>query len=100
MGYKSPFQRFFKQGIKSGWFEFGREEAVEREEEDVFSRVRKITVAGIERVQKKRREKIKVTDESKEPNLWLRRVGWVEHLEGKERPRLLASIQSVSKTVL
>jgi RecQ family ATP-dependent DNA helicase len=91
-------QRFFKQGMKSGWFEVERDEAPIAEEEDgqdMMSRVRRITQAGLDRVQKKTQERIKAMDESTEPNLWLRRVGWVRHLEGKDRPTLLASVQAI-----
>jgi hypothetical protein len=50
----------------------------------------------MQRVAKTTREKIKAMDKNT-PNLWLRRVLWSEHLEGKDRPRLITSIQSVNK---
>ena len=88
-------QRFFGQGAGSGWFEVERAEAVEGPAEYMLDRVKRITTAGMERVQKKRREQIKAADQSKEPNLWLRRVGWDGHLANINRPALLASIQAV-----
>ncbi|KAJ9129553.1 DEAD-like helicases superfamily protein, partial [Pleurostoma richardsiae] len=33
---------------------------------------------------------VEVPDEKREPNLWLQRTGWVLHLQGKDRTRLLA----------
>jgi superfamily II DNA helicase RecQ len=61
----------------------------------MISRVRKITEVWLERVQKKSKATIKARDESKEPDLWLRRVRWVEHLESYNRPRLLASVEPI-----
>lgn len=88
-------QRFFKSRSKSQYFEVGRAVAEEdRTEMSGMSRnVRRIVRAGLDRIAKKSRETIKAMDESKEPNPWLRRVGWVGHLEGKDPPRLLAAIQ-------
>jgi hypothetical protein len=48
------------------------------------------------RVAKKRREKIKAMDKNT-LNLWLCHVRWSEHLDGMDRPLLLASIQSVNR---
>jgi superfamily II DNA helicase RecQ len=88
-------QRFFGQGINSHWFEVERIEVTEGPVEDILNRVRRITAAGLDRVQKRRREVIVAGDQSREPNLWLRRVGWDQHLAGIDRPALLASIQAV-----
>jgi RecQ family ATP-dependent DNA helicase len=82
--------------VKSGWFEVDREEEpVEEAGQDMMSRVRKITEIGLERVQKKRRETIKAHDESKEPDLWLRRVKWIPHLQSYDPSKLLASIAPI-----
>jgi len=92
-------QRFFKQGPKSGWFEVDREKDVmEVEGEDMMKRVKKITEKWLGRVEEKSRQTIKARDENKEPDLWLRRVRWVEHLESYDRPKLLASIEPIDPT--
>ena len=65
------------------------------EPQDTFSQLRQITEVGLRRVAKKTREKIKAMDKNT-PNLWLRRVRWSDHLDGKDPPKLLASIQSVN----
>jgi hypothetical protein len=69
-------QRFFDYRYNSGWFEVDRgvELAEEEEGEDIKSRVYRITESWLEHVQKKSHETIKARDESKEPDLWLRRV--------------------------
>ena len=53
--------------------------------EDIQSRVYKITQVGLERVEKKSKAIIESRDENKEPDLWLRRVKWVEYLESYDR---------------
>jgi superfamily II DNA helicase RecQ/uncharacterized C2H2 Zn-finger protein len=93
-------QRFFNHGYNSRWFEVDREEQIDEEEDgqDMMSRVQKITEMWLERVQKKSKQTIKARDESKEPDLWLRRVRWVDHLESYDRPKLLASIEPIDAT--
>lgn len=65
----------------------GQDVAVEADEEDMQSRVRKIIEACLERVARKSKAAIASRDENKEPNLWLRRVKWVEHLESYDPDR-------------
>jgi superfamily II DNA helicase RecQ len=95
-------QRFFENRVNSRWFEVDRGQDVEEEEGedegDMKSRVHKITEAWLERVEKKSKENIQARDESKEPDLWLRRVKWVEHLESYNRTQLLASIEPIDIT--
>jgi hypothetical protein len=88
-------QQFFKQRPKFGYFEVRREEVVqEREpERDMWAKVQKITVERLEHIEKKAKEKVKEADENAEPNPWLKRVGWVQHLKEKDPERLRAAIE-------
>jgi hypothetical protein len=48
--------------------------------EEPWQRAKRIIEARTAEAEKKQRRKIKVTDEAKEPNPWLRRVRWAHHL--------------------
>ena len=80
----------------------------------MWAKVQKITVERLEHIEKKAKEKVKEADENAEPNLQLKRVGWVRHLKEKdpkrlreaieppdasEEPELQAIIKSFSRTV-
>ncbi|KAH7129647.1 hypothetical protein B0J13DRAFT_645690 [Dactylonectria estremocensis] len=71
------YQRFFKSRQASRWFEVGR--AVEppvgpfRESE--------LNESVIERFNTAEEEEIKIADEKKEPNAWVERTGWDDHLQ-------------------
>ena len=95
-------QRFFKGRVASGWFEV-QAAAVAATVETIAQ--------GLEQLQK-RMEKasqdqaarfaaaeltadIIEASQKDEPNLWLRRVGWVAHLQGISGIRLAKSIRSI-----
>jgi hypothetical protein len=66
----------------------------ERElETDMWAKVQKITAERLEHIEKKDKEKVKEVDENVEPNPWLKRVGWVQHLKEKDLKRLQAAIE-------
>ena len=46
------------------------------------------------------RREIKATDESKEPNPWLRRTGWARHLEGFDRVKIRDLVRPVAEDEL
>ena len=48
---------------------------------------------GLQRVKDAAARKIEATDESREPNPWLRRTGWARHLAGLDRERLRALVR-------
>ena len=63
--------------------------------------------AAFRMAEEKERREIKEADEHREPNSWLRRVGWAAHLAGLDRgeirervemPRRRAGIATVCKT--
>lgn len=102
-----PCQRFFSQGYGSRWFEVDRVEDQEVEESGekvpepgqiMMERVQKITRKWLGRVKAKTKQTIERCDQSLEPNLWLRRVKWVEHLASFDRSRLIGSIQPIHPT--
>jgi len=88
-------QQFFAQGSKKQLFEVIKEGAVqEREpESDMWAKVQKMTAERLEHIEKKAKEKVEEADENAEPNPWLKRVGWVRHLKGKNPDRLRAAIE-------
>lgn len=81
-------QRFFHNRFSSRWFEVDRVEDHGVEEhispvpdagQVMMEHVQQITSKWLARVKEKTKETIESRDERSEPNLWLRRVGWVEH---------------------
>jgi hypothetical protein len=92
------YQRFFAQGPKSGYFEVMRDQEhtqVAVAEQSPYDQLQSRIAQGFERVEAASIEKIKATDESREPNPWLRRVGWARHLSGLERTKLRALVRPV-----
>src|SRR5277367_1530952 len=59
----------------------------------MWAKVQKITAERLEHIEKKAKEKVEEADENAEPNPWLKRVGWVRHLKGKNPERLRAAIE-------
>ena len=53
-----------------------------RERETVEQRLTQIHKAQVKRFEEKKQQMIQAGDEKAEPNPWLRRVGWAEHLRG------------------
>ena len=75
-----------------------REEAVDERdlELDMQVKVQKITVERLEHIEKKAKEKVKEADKNVEPNLQLKRVGWVQHLKEKDPKRLREAIKPLN----
>jgi hypothetical protein len=92
------YQRFFVQGPKSGFFEVGRgvEDQLSGEAEETrWEKLEKAIDDGMLKVDDVQQRKIKATDESKEPNPWLRRTGWTRHLGDFDREELRALVRPV-----
>src|SRR5277367_4023381 len=91
-------QQFFAQGSKKQLFEVMKGEGVqEREpEQDMWTKVQKITAERLEHIEKKAKEKVEEADDNAEPNPWLKRVGWVRHLKGKNPDQLRAAVEPAS----
>ncbi|KAK4444177.1 hypothetical protein QBC34DRAFT_487938 [Podospora aff. communis PSN243] len=96
-------QRFFPSRAGSQWFEVGRAraepapthpETVEESPEQRFARIHR---AQAHRFDTKRRQIIEVGDDKAEPNRWLRRVGWAQHLQGLNRAKLQGSMERVGE---
>lgn len=79
-------QQFFIQGPKSGFFEVAMVvgDAMARPvEADKLGILRRVTEQRLQKIKRKEKESIDVADEKMEPNPWLRRVLWHQHLEGR-----------------
>ena len=87
-------QRFFKQGPKSGYFEVQSPEASLASSpgiasrEDQFKAAKQELEAALRKADEEERRQIKEAEESREPNPWLRRVGWAAHLAGLDRAEI------------
>ena len=89
-------QRFFKQGPKSGYFEVEKAEATPQANEqlgiasrtDQFKAAKRELEAALRKAEEEERRVIKEAEEAREPNPWLRRVGWAAHLAGLDRTEL------------
>jgi len=88
-------QQFFAQGPKSQLFEVAKEgEVQEREPKpDIWTTVQNITNQRMNHIEKKDKERVREVDENAEPNPWLKRVGWVQHLKEKNPDQLRAAIE-------
>jgi hypothetical protein len=84
-------QRFFIQGPKSNYFEVQAPNTQVPSRAQVRSRIsqfyaaRQEIEAAMRAAEEEERQKIKEFEESREPNPWLRRVGWAVHLAGLDR---------------
>ena len=89
-------QRFFIQGHKSGYFEVQSAEATPRADTqpeiasraDHFRSAKRELEAAMRKAEAEERRVIKEAEEAREPNPWLRRVGWAAHLAGLDRTDL------------
>ncbi|MDB5910917.1 MAG: hypothetical protein JWP34_5031, partial [Massilia sp.] len=90
-------QRFFPSRQASGWFEVGRGETPQESSEAGETIEQRLVRVHQEQVARffARVSQIQVPDEKNEPNPWLRRVGWAEHLQGLDREQLRTSIRPV-----
>ena len=94
-------QQFFKSRAGSRWFEVGRGSdapggAAEAAEETAEQRIMRAHEAQMARMKRKKKELIRAGDERKEPNPWLNRAGWVEHLKGLDAARLQDSTRPIA----
>jgi len=92
------YQRFFVQGAKSRFFEVGRgagDPSSGEAEGTRWETLEKAIDHGMSKVDDVQQRKIKATDESKEPNPWLRRTGWARHLGRFDREELRALVRPV-----
>jgi hypothetical protein len=61
--------------------------------EDMWAEVQRITKERLKHIERKTKASIGEVDENLEPNPWLKRVGWVRHLKGKDLDRLRAAVE-------
>ncbi|KAM7210717.1 hypothetical protein V8F06_013895 [Rhypophila decipiens] len=66
-------------------------------EETVEQRITQIHKAQANKFEEKKQQIIQAGDEKAEPNPWLRRVGWAEHLQGLDRERLRESMGPIGE---
>ncbi|KFZ24703.1 hypothetical protein V502_00818, partial [Pseudogymnoascus sp. VKM F-4520 (FW-2644)] len=88
-------QRFFVQGLHSSYFEVECEVPTAPSPENPEVKMEKEIQRRIDKVEKEAKKKIEVSDKAQEPNPWLRRVKWDEHLQGIDRDRLRSLIEPV-----
>ena len=87
-------QRFFIHGYKSGYFEVQKREAPTVNQPDIASRANQYQAAkreleaALRKAEMEERKVIKEAEEAREPNPWLRRVGWAAHLARLDRTEL------------
>ncbi|KFZ17941.1 hypothetical protein V501_01471, partial [Pseudogymnoascus sp. VKM F-4519 (FW-2642)] len=84
-------QRFFVQGAKSRYFEVQApspqipSQAQMRSRTSQFQTAKQEMEEAFRAAEDRERQEIKEFEESREPNPWLRRVGWAAHLAGLDR---------------
>lgn len=88
-------QRFFRSRVASGWFEVGRDSGPSggqvgnsRVTEDLAEKIARIHQAQANRFEAGKKGTIQVANDKTEPNGWVRRVGWDDHLSGLDPDRL------------
>jgi hypothetical protein len=90
-------QQFFPKGSGSAFFEVqaaGSRPAIPSGDVDLEA-IKKRLNQEIQQAEEEARRQITEPEESREPNPWLRRVGWVEHLGTLDRKELRALIAPV-----
>ena len=94
-------QRFFRSRAASQWFEVGRDSQVagvaEAAEDPVEQRITQIHEAQARRFKERVKQTIKAGDDKAEPNPWLQRVGWAQHLQGLDKARLRETVGPVKE---
>ncbi|KAM7188699.1 Protein of unknown function (DUF3505) domain containing protein [Rhypophila sp. PSN 637] len=96
-------QRFFRSRAASRWFEVNRGSrgsqvaVISAPEETVEQRITQIHKAQAKKFEEKKQQIVQVGNEKAEPNPWLRRVGWAEHLQGLDRERLRESMRPIGE---
>ncbi|KAK4155073.1 hypothetical protein C8A00DRAFT_42226 [Chaetomidium leptoderma] len=82
-------QRFFRSRAASQWFEVGRAREPPRPPsedqgtaEGLVERVKRMHQEQVIRFRSAGKEMIQGADEKREPNAWVKRAGWAEHLRG------------------
>jgi superfamily II DNA helicase RecQ len=94
-------QRFFVQGPKSRYFEVHDPDPQVPSRAQIQSRIRQFHTARQEMeaafraAEDKESREIKEFEESREPNPWLRRVGWAAHLAGLDRDMVREWVEPV-----
>jgi hypothetical protein len=84
-------QRFFIQGPKSNYFKVENPQPRTHPNPQIQSRIDQFTKArqelerALRAAEDEENRKIKEFEESREPNRWLRRVGWAQHLTDIDR---------------
>ena len=93
-------QRFFKSGPKSVYFEVSVEASPSNtscpgiaSRDDQFKAAKRELEAALRKAEEKERRYIEEAEESREPNPWLRRVGWAAHLAGLNRAEIRSWIE-------
>ena len=94
-------QRFFKSGPKSRYFEVSEEVEVGASsssqgiasQDNQFKAAKRELEAALRKVEEEERRCIEEAEESREPNPWLRRVGWAAHLAGLDRAEIRSWIE-------
>jgi hypothetical protein len=88
-------QRFFVHGYKSGYFEVQQRETTPTANQpgiasraDQFKAAKRELEEALRKAEMEERQVIKEAEEAREPNPWLRRVGWAAHLAGLDRTEL------------
>jgi O-methyltransferase involved in polyketide biosynthesis len=69
----------------------------EAAEETVEQRITQIHKAQAKRFEEKMQQIIKSGDDKAEPNRWLQRVGWAQHLQGLNKAKLRGLIKAVGR---
>jgi hypothetical protein len=92
-------QHFFVRGPGAQYFEV-RPQATSQHippGDSGFAAAKQELAAALERADEEERRQIREPEESREPNPWLRRVGWVSHLAGLDRQEMRKLVSGVSE---
>ena len=65
--------------------------------DDQFKAAKRELEVALRRAEEKERQCIKEAEESREPNPWLRRVGWAAHLAGLDREQIRKWVEMPDK---
>lgn len=90
-------QHFFVRGPGAQYFEVTPQAGLQpiRSGDSGFAAAKQELAAALEKADKEERRQITEPEESREPNPWLRRVGWAAHLAGLDRQEMRKLVNDV-----
>lgn len=94
-------QHFFVRGPGAQFFEVASQASLEHRStpssDSGFAAAKQELATALKKAEEEERKKITEPEEAREPNPWLRRVGWASHLAGLDRDEVRELVEPVGE---